>query len=277
LLYIKEHDSLSRKICFKKVLDWIQDTAALYGYETAVVPDLPASPLSGDLTLPAPVIFSGLLTTEDITGVFPLGCLPVDTPERLQRARQTMRTLIVEHHIQNGVDIVDPFTTFIGPDVTIGKGTTLLPGVVIHGNVKIGEGCELGPFTHVRPDVTMGGNVRLGAFVEAKNSVFGENAQASHLTYIGDSDVGKRASFGCGSITVNYNGAKKFRTVIEDDAFIGCNTNLIAPVTVGKGAFTAAGSTITSDVPEKNLAIARKRQINKENWHRPEKTANNEQ
>jgi bifunctional UDP-N-acetylglucosamine pyrophosphorylase/glucosamine-1-phosphate N-acetyltransferase len=172
-------------------------------------------------------------------------------------------------HTQNGVTIIDPATTFISPDAAIGKDTTILPFVVIRERVTIGEGCEIGPFTHIRPDVTLGDNVKAGAFVELKNSTLGDGTKAGHLAYVGDSDVGKNVNFGCGTVTVNHDGARKHRSVIEDNAYIGCNTNLVAPVTVGEGAYTAAGSTVTQDVPPGALAIARARQVNKENWKRP--------
>ena len=106
----------------------------------------------------------------------------------------------------------------------------------------------------------------LGNFVEVKNSNIDTGTKVSHLTYVGDSDVGKRVNFGCGTVTVNYSGKAKYRTTIGDDVFIGCNTNLVAPVTVGNGAYTAAGSTITEDVPEDSLGIARARQVNKIGW-----------
>jgi bifunctional UDP-N-acetylglucosamine pyrophosphorylase/glucosamine-1-phosphate N-acetyltransferase len=169
----------------------------------------------------------------------------------------------------DGVRIVDKATTFISPDAVIGKGTVILPFVVIGERVIIGEGCEIGPFTHIRPDVTLGNNVKAGAFVEIKNSNLGDGTKAAHLAYVGDCDAGKNVNFGCGTITVNHNGAQKSRTVIEDGAYIGCNTNLVAPVTIGEGAYTAAGSTITHDVPPGALAIARERQTNKEDWKRP--------
>jgi bifunctional UDP-N-acetylglucosamine pyrophosphorylase/glucosamine-1-phosphate N-acetyltransferase len=171
----------------------------------------------------------------------------------------------------DGVRIIDPNTTFISPDAVIGRGTTIQPFVVIGERVSIGEDCEIGPFTHIRPDVKLGNGVKAGAFVELKNSTLGDGSAAGHLTYVGDSDVGKNVNFGCGSVTVNYDGARKSRTVVEDGAFIGCNTNLVAPVTVGAGAYTAAGSTITENVPPDALAIARERQTNKENWKRPVK------
>ena len=131
---------------------------------------------------------------------------------------------------------------------------------------SIDEGTTVGPFAYIRPNCNVGKNVRVGDFVELKNSNIGDGTKISHLTYVGDSDVGQNINFGCGTVTVNYDGKKKYRTVIEDNAFIGCNTNLVAPVKVGKGAYTAAGSTITEDVPENSLAIARERQVVKENW-----------
>jgi bifunctional UDP-N-acetylglucosamine pyrophosphorylase/glucosamine-1-phosphate N-acetyltransferase len=128
------------------------------------------------------------------------------------------------------------------------------------------EDVRIGPFCHVRPNSRICKGVRVGDFVEIKNSTIGDGTHASHLTYIGDSDVGKRVNFGCGVATANYNGYVKARTVIEDDAFIGCNTNLIAPVHIGAGAYTAAGSTITDPVPPDSLGIARARQSVKEGW-----------
>ncbi|MCL2003835.1 MAG: hypothetical protein FWG72_07530 [Oscillospiraceae bacterium] len=183
----------------------------------------------------------------------------------------TDREAIIQKHIANGVSVADPATTFIAPDVTVGRGTVILPFVVIQENVSIGEDCEIGPFTHIRPGVTLGNKVKAGAFVEIKNSSVGDGTKAAHLTFIGDSDVGAGVNFGCGTVTVNYDGANKPRTVIGDGAFIGCNTNLVAPVTVGERAYTAAGSTITEDVPPHALAVARERQVNKENWKRPKK------
>ena len=211
------------------------------------------------------------------------------------------RAEIIEKHKKNGVLFMDEDSTFIDADVTIGTGTTIAPNVhlvgktVIGQNVsvgfnteiensvigdgvkirqsvildsEIGAGTTVGPFTYVRPHCKVGENVKLGDFVEIKNSNIGNGTKLSHLTYVGDADVGERINFGCGTVVVNYDGKKKYRTVIEDDAFIGCNTNLVAPVTVGKNAFTAAGSTITDDVPADTLAIARARQVVKTNWKR---------
>ncbi len=211
------------------------------------------------------------------------------------------RAEIIAKHKKNGVIFSDEESAFIDAEVTIGAGTTIAPNVrlagktvigenvsigfnteiedsVIANNVKIrqsvileseiGAGTTVGPFTYIRPHCKVGENVKLGDFVEIKNSNIGNGTKLSHLTYVGDADVGERINFGCGTVVVNYDGKKKYRTVIEDDAFIGCNTNLVAPVTVGKNAFTAAGSTITEDVPADSLAIARARQVVKTNWKR---------
>jgi len=125
---------------------------------------------------------------------------------------------------------------------------------------------SVGPFAHIRPETNLGNNVRIGNFVEVKKSTFGEGSKAAHLSYIGDAEVGSGVNFGCGTIVVNYDGKNKHVTTVEDDAFIGCNSNLIAPVTVGKGSYVAAGSTISKNVPKDSLAIARVRQENKEGY-----------
>ncbi|MBR5201853.1 MAG: bifunctional UDP-N-acetylglucosamine diphosphorylase/glucosamine-1-phosphate N-acetyltransferase GlmU [Clostridia bacterium] len=205
----------------------------------------------------------------------------------------------IEYHLANGVDIPFSDGVIIEPGVEIGADTQILPNTIIQGNTKIGKGCvigpnsiirdsviedgaklnnvqcyqsrvlqnaDIGPFVHIRPNSVIGEKVHLGNFVEVKNSSIDTGTKVSHLTYVGDSDVGKRVNFGCGTVTVNYTGKAKFRTTIGDDAFIGCNTNLVAPVKVGDGAYTAAGSTITEDVPADALGIARARQVNKINW-----------
>lgn len=214
------------------------------------------------------------------------------------------RTEIIEKHKANGVSFVDEANAYIDEMVAIGSGTVIEPNVQIKGNTVIGKNCvigfgsqltnatiadganimhsvitdsevgeetNVGPFAYIRPNCHVGAHVKVGDFVELKNSNIGDGTKISHLTYIGDADVGKNINFGCGTVIVNYDGQNKFRTVIEDNAFIGCNSNLVAPVTVGKGAFTAAGSTITDDVPEEALAIARARQVVKTSWKRPEK------
>ena len=217
---------------------------------------------------------------------------------QLTQACEVLKRRINEKHMMEGVTIIDPNSAWIGHNVSIGPDTTIYPGVlledtrigsncVIGPNTRIvgsdisdnaeidysvvigssvGEHTHVGPFAYLRPNSRIGAHSKIGDFVEIKNSTIGDNTKASHLTYIGDSDVGDHVNFGCGTVTVNYDGKKKFRTVIEDNAFIGCNTNLIAPVTVKGNAYVAAGSTITEDVPEKALSIARARQVNKEGW-----------
>lgn len=198
-----------------------------------------------------------------------------------------------------GVRMMDPSAVYVEESVTVGAGTLLLPGTILRGKTVIGEHCEIGPntmitdctvgdgavvnssqcnesvidagahvgpFAYIRPNCHVGRDVKVGDFVELKNSNIGNGTKISHLTYIGDSDVGEKCNFGCGTVVVNYDGKKKYRTTIGDRCFIGCNTNLVSPVKVGDGAYTAAGSTITEDVPDRNLAIARARQVNKDTW-----------
>ena len=200
---------------------------------------------------------------------------------------------------KQGVEIWDYNTTYVDPAASVGPGTALLPGTILRGQTSIGKNCTIGPnsylenarigdgtkvnasqiynssvgydthvgpFAYLRPGSPVGNAVRVGDFVEIKNSAIGDGTKISHLTYVGDSDVGKNINFGCGTVTVNYDRSKKYRTVIEDNAFIGCNTNLIAPVRVGEGAYIAAGSTITDDIPAMALSIARARQQNKKDW-----------
>lgn len=160
----------------------------------------------------------------------------------------------------------------IEDDAVIGPNTTIINSIVDKGSCviysyivdsKIGKMTNVGPFAHLRDKVVIGNNCRIGNFVEIKKSSIGDDTKASHLAYIGDSSVGVNCNFGCGSITVNYDGVNKYKTIIEDNVFIGCNTNLVAPVTIHSNSFLACGSTITSDVPENTLAIARSRQLNK--------------
>ena len=181
-------------------------------------------------------------------------------------AEKMARYEILLKHINNGVKIVDIDTTYIDDGVEIGEGTTIYPCTYIHKDVKIGKECSIGPFAYIRPGSVLGDNVKIGDFVEVKNATIGAGTKLSHLTYVGDADIGERVNFGCGTVIVNYDGKSKFRSTVEDDAFIGCNTNLVSPVTVGKGAYIAAGSTITDEVPANALAIARQRQTIKENW-----------
>lgn len=225
--------------------------------------------------------------------------LGVNDRVALSQAERILKTRINEYHMRNGVSIIDPDNTYIEADVAIGQDTVIYPGTMIKGNSKIGEDCtigpnseikdceigsrtvirqsvahdskigsevNIGPFAHIRPKSEIFDEVKIGNFVEIKKTIFGKGSKASHLSYIGDAEVGEDVNIGCGSITVNYDGKNKYLTKIEDGVFIGCNSNLVAPVTVGKGAYVAAGSTITEDVPGQALSIARARQINKENY-----------
>ncbi|MBQ8622945.1 MAG: bifunctional UDP-N-acetylglucosamine diphosphorylase/glucosamine-1-phosphate N-acetyltransferase GlmU [Oscillospiraceae bacterium] len=200
------------------------------------------------------------------------------------------REKIIDKHLENGVEFVSTDGVVISPDAVIGEGTKILPNTMIMGKSVIGKSCvvgpnsrltniivgdstgldnvvavdskigsnvSVGPFVQLRPNSVIEDYAHIGDFVEIKNSVIGKGTSVSHLTYVGDSDVGKNVNFGCGVVTVNYDGSKKARCVIKDNAFIGCNTNLVAPVTIGEAAYTAAGSTVTKDVPDYALAIER--------------------
>jgi bifunctional UDP-N-acetylglucosamine pyrophosphorylase / glucosamine-1-phosphate N-acetyltransferase len=225
--------------------------------------------------------------------------LGVNDRVALSQAEMTMKRRINEQHMRNGVTIQDPANTYIDAGVAIGRDTVILPGTVIKGNSSIGEDSiigpntevkdssigdrtvvkqsvahdssigsdvQIGPFAHIRPHSSIADEVKIGNFVEIKKASFGKGSKASHLSYIGDAEVGSDVNIGCGSITVNYDGKNKHLTKIEDGVFVGCNSNLVAPVKVGKGAYIAAGSTITEDVPGESLSIARARQVNKENY-----------
>lgn len=202
--------------------------------------------------------------------------------------------------IDKGVQIFDPANTYIAPDAQIEAGVTILPGCHIRPGCKVGAGAVIGPnsilekaeigagttvnnsqvyeskigahttvgpFAYVRPQCVVGDGCRIGDFVELKKSAIGNGTKVSHLTYIGDATVGERVNFGCGTVVVNYDGYHKYQTVIGDDCFIGCNTNLVSPVTLGDRAFTAAGATVTKDVPAGALAVARARQTTLEGWN----------
>ncbi|MCH5186409.1 MAG: bifunctional UDP-N-acetylglucosamine diphosphorylase/glucosamine-1-phosphate N-acetyltransferase GlmU [Oscillospiraceae bacterium] len=218
---------------------------------------------------------------------------------QLSEAEKIMRKRINNRHMLGGVTMRDPDNTYIEDTVEIDPDVIIEANVSLSGNTKIcggavigsgskiinsrigsgtevmssvitdstvGENSHIGPFAYIRPGSEVGGNVKVGDFVELKNAVIGSGTKISHLTYIGDSDVGENVNFGCGCVTVNYDGKKKYRTVVEDNAFIGCNTNLVSPVTVRKNAYIAAGSTITDEVPENSLAVARSRQVVKTDW-----------
>jgi len=225
--------------------------------------------------------------------------LGVNSKLQLSQATEIMKKRINEKLMIDGITLTDPNNTYIGIDVEIKPDTVILPGCYIEGKTKIGEDCiigpntritsckihdgvtiqnstlidaeidnftTIGPYAYLRPNSKIGEHVKIGDFVEIKNSTIDDGTKVSHLTYVGDSDVGKNVNFGCGTVTVNYDGKNKFRTKIGNNAFIGCNSNLVAPVTLEDNCYTAAGSTITDNVPEDSLAIARARQINKIGW-----------
>ena len=218
---------------------------------------------------------------------------------QLNEAEKIMQKRINEYHMRNGVTMRNPESVYIEDGVEIGNDTEICQNVTIKSGTKIGsdcvigsgsmldravihdgvdvlssvilesevdEGTHVGPFAYIRPNCHVGKEVKVGDFVELKNSNIDDGTKISHLTYIGDSDVGKRVNFGCGTVTCNYDGKKKYRTTIGDDCFVGCNTNFVSPINVGDGVYIAAGSTITEDIPENSLSIARARQVNKEGW-----------
>lgn len=219
----------------------------------------------------------------------------------LLRLNTIARMRIIEKHLDNGVEFVSTDGIIIGKDVKIGQDTKILPNTILRGNTVIGEGCVIGPnsliedteignnvalnnvqaysakiddnvkagpFVHLRPDTVLHDGVKIGDFVEVKNAEIGIKTSISHLTYIGDSTVGKDVNFGCGCVTANYDGVDKFRTVIGDHAFIGCNTNLVAPVEVGENATTGAGSTVTGTIPANSLVVERAQVKLVENWEK---------
>lgn len=219
----------------------------------------------------------------------------------LAEAEAIMRRRINRQHMAGGVTLIDPESTYIEADVKIGRDTVIWPGSVLRGRTVIGEDCEIGPqaditdsvvgsgskvnravlleaetgegtsigpFAYLRPGTKLADGVKVGDFVEIKNASIGEGSKVPHLSYVGDAQIGAGVNIGCGVITANYDGVGKNRTVIGDGAFIGSNSNLIAPVSIGKGAYVVAGSTITSDVKDEDLAIARSKQVNKPGYAR---------
>jgi len=210
-------------------------------------------------------------------------CLGINDRSDLAVASEVMRRRINERHMHDGVTLIDPAQTYIDVDVDIGRDSVIEPGCVIQGASTLAErvhvksqcviessrldfGVVIGPMARLRPNSHLMAGVKIGNFVEIKNSVLGEGTKSAHLTYIGDADVGADVNFGCGTIVVNYDGYEKHRTTVEDGVFIGCNANLVSPVTLRKNAFVAAGSTISKEVPEDALAVARARQKNLTGW-----------
>jgi bifunctional UDP-N-acetylglucosamine pyrophosphorylase / glucosamine-1-phosphate N-acetyltransferase len=225
--------------------------------------------------------------------------LGVNSRLQMAEAENVMRQRKLEQIMTDGVTVIDPGNTYVDMSVFIGCDTILYPGTILEGNTIIGEscqigpyvrltnvqvgnedhlqftyahdcqiknGCEVGPFVHFRPNTVIGNQVKVGNYMEVKNSVIGDGTKLPHLSYIGDSDIGSGVNIGCGTITVNYDGKVKHRTTISDHAFVGCNSNLIAPVSIGEYAYVGAGSTITKDVPAGALAVGRTRQRNIEQW-----------
>ena len=225
--------------------------------------------------------------------------LGVNDRYQLMQASKIMNRRILRKHMMNGVEIVDEDSTWIHSAVEIGRDTIILPGTRLMGNtiigkdcivgentrldgVQVGNGttidssivteaiigsdCRIGPFSHIRPDTLIKDHVTIGAYVEVKGSEIDEYTRARHLTYIGDSKVGKNVNFGCGTVTCNYDGVDKVGCTIEDNVFIGGNSNILASVVLGHDSYIAAGSTITEDVPALGLGIARQGQVNKEEW-----------
>jgi len=223
----------------------------------------------------------------------------VNSRVELSKAEEIMRRRINESHMVNGVTIIDTNSTYIESNVEIGNDTIVYPGTMLSGNTKIGSSCiigmnssitnsqigdytevesstivdsivgentTVGPYAYLRPKSNIGNNVKIGDFVEVKNATIEDNSKASHLSYIGDAHVGKNVNIGCGVVFVNYDGKNKFKSVVKDGAFIGSNSNLVGPVTVEEKGYIATGSTITEDVPQGALAIARQRQVVKEGW-----------
>lgn len=223
----------------------------------------------------------------------------VNSRAQLAQAQAVMFKRVLDKHMTNGVTIVDPSSTYISIDAVIGRDTVIYPGTMIEGKTEIGEDCvigpnmrigesiigngvkaqnsvitesrvsdnvNIGPFAYLRPNSSIGSGVKIGDFVEIKNSNIGNNTKIPHLTYVGDADIGSGCNLGCGTVVVNYDGVYKHRTLVEDNVFVGCNSNLVSPVAIRSNSYIAAGSTITEEVPENALAIARSRQINKEDW-----------
>lgn len=231
--------------------------------------------------------------------VEPTSIMPANSSINRAQLSAQAREDVVKKHLYNDVDIPIIDGIMISPQVKIGSGTTILPGTILKGETIIGENCtigpnsqldntiiedgtnitavfsedssvgkqtNIGPMSRLRPGTTIGDKVKIGNFVEVKNSSVGDKTAISHLTYVGDSEVGKECNIGCGVVTVNYDGKNKHKTTIGDNVFVGCNCNLVAPVTLGDGVYAAAGTTITEDVPKDALVIGRSRQEVKKDW-----------
>jgi bifunctional UDP-N-acetylglucosamine pyrophosphorylase/glucosamine-1-phosphate N-acetyltransferase len=240
------------------------------------------------------------LAVETFSLADPREILGVNSRKELADVTAILRTRRNEELMESGVTLVDPESAWIGPDVTVGADTVIHPNVYLEGRTRIGSGCEIhagvrivdstidegvvvnnycviaeshvragarvGPFAHIRPQSDIGENAHVGNFTELKKTTMGKGSKANHLSYLGDATIGEKVNIGAGTITCNYDGVHKHPTVIEDGAFIGSDSQLVAPVRVGKGAYVAAGSSIVEDVPAGALGIARGKQVNKEGW-----------
>ncbi len=236
-------------------------------------------------------------TGEPVTGED--GFFSLSTPEELPGVSRLLTQDLLAGLTRSGVEIWDPNNTYVTPGVKVGVGTVLLPGTVLEGRTTVGHGCtvgpntriidselgnrcvaeqsriegaklgselQIGPFANLRPGTVMENGAKAGAFVELKNASLGRQVTVSHLSYLGDASVGAQTNVGCGVVTANFDRVEKHRTVVEENAFLGCNTTLVAPVRVGKGAYVAAGSVITEEVPPQALAISRAREQIKKEW-----------
>ena len=237
---------------------------------------------------------------ETVVAQDPREILGVNSRRELADVSAILKATRNDALMESGVTIIDPASTFIGPDVTIGPDTTIHPGVYLEGRTSIGANCvinsgvrildsqieegvvinnfcviceshvargaRVGPFAHIRPQSDVGEEAHVGNFVELKKTTLGRGSKANHLSYLGDATIGEKVNVGAGTITCNYDGVAKHPTVIEDGAFIGSDSQLIAPVRIGAGAYVAAGSSITDDVEPGSLAIARGKQTNKPGW-----------
>ncbi len=226
-------------------------------------------------------------------------CMGVNDRVQLAAAAKTLRRRINEDLMRQGVTMIDPDTVYIDAGIKVGRDAVIYPNVTLEGETEIdeeailypgsriensfigrgttvqnsvvldsrvGEHSTIGPYAYLRPGSEVGSHCRVGDFVEVKNAQIKDGAKVSHLTYIGDGEIGEKSNIGCGTVFVNYDGKKKYRTVVGKGVFVGCNSNLVAPVSVGDGAYIAAGSTVTEDVEADALCIARSRQVVKPGW-----------
>jgi bifunctional UDP-N-acetylglucosamine pyrophosphorylase/glucosamine-1-phosphate N-acetyltransferase len=280
--------------------------SGIYAFDLAPLFDalrqIGASNAQGEYYLPdlISIYRSRGLGVETVVADDPREILGVNSRKELADVTAVLKTRRNEELMESGVTIVDPATTFVGPDVTIAADTTIHPGVYLEGRTRIGAGCvihsgvrivdstvddgvtinnfcviveshvargaRIGPFAHIRPQSHVGEDAHVGNFVELKKTALGRGSKANHLSYLGDATIGEKVNVGAGTITCNYDGVSKHQTIIEDGAFIGSDSQLIAPVRIGRGAYVAAGSSVTDDVPPESLAIARSKQTNKEGW-----------